>query len=143
MTAISIQLAALCYSNPKMKAKVVHFSLNECTAIVAAAADYHSVLPSRNANPLLLPLSVSLGVPSPHRGMLGWRDGQRGLLSVVSFSSSMSHPAVSLKLFVTPTQTTQHHQARLAHPHKHILHSHKPHVKMRYNSGIHHTSLNP
>lgn len=49
--------------------------------------------------------ALSLGLPSPRRGMLGWRDGQRGLLSVVSFSSCMSHPAVLLALFVTPTHT--------------------------------------
>lgn len=50
--------------------------------------------------------ALSLGLPSPRRGMLGWRDGQRGLLSVVSFSSCMSHPAVLLALFVTPTHNT-------------------------------------
>lgn len=92
-------------------------------------ADYHSVMPCRNANSILLPLS--LGLPSPHRGMLGWKDGRGGgavggLLSVVSFSSCMSHPAVSFALFVTPTQLRE---ARLPHTHQYALQSCSPYVE--------------
>lgn len=61
-------------------------------------------------------------------GMEGWtwRWGVGGLLSVVSFSSCMSHPAVSFALFVTPTQLRE---ARLPHTHQYALQSCSPYVE--------------
>lgn len=113
------------FSKSELKVNILPFPLNESKSMWA---DYHSVTPSRNANSILLPLS--LGLPSPHRGMLGWKDGRGGggvggLLSVVSFSSCMSHPAVSFALFVTPTQLRE---AWHPHTHQYALQSCSPYV---------------
>lgn len=92
---------------PIAKAIIAHFSVNGCTPVVASAGDYHSLMPSRKPTVS----SPSLASPSPHGGILGKRDGRR-FLSVVSFSSRMSHPAASFALFVAPTK---HHEAKHTH----------------------------
>lgn len=100
---------------PVAKAIIAHFSVNGCTAIVASAGDYHSLMPSRKPTVS----SPSLASHSLHGGILGRRDGRR-FLSVVSFSRRMSHPAASFALFVAPTQ---HHEAK----HKHSQSAHCAH----------------
>lgn len=49
----------------------------------------------------------------PQRGMLERSDGQRRLLSAVSFTGCMSHPAALLALFGTPTR---HHVEQHSNP---------------------------